>query len=443
MTTTKQSLEFEELVQQCGASALGSKWLKMAVDPFHDVDIEIVGMPDSTSGRSVVFNVTRNVTIQAPGTNTWSCHVSTIPLVHQGDLEMYRANLISGAGSGVKDVDLTLSSPTAMTKASGAGFVTACSIDSGTSSDTFQGAAGEVYQGVGFSDLLDVDGRQSYRCIGGAFEVTNTTEELHKSGSVTAYKFPIQPDMEHIHLKGGSSTSYGVHSIPVISGPPANEADAKLMNGVTWEAADGCLVPILLDPEHPEPTKFHNQVCAMRVESGGVISYWMMSDLENKLPSYTTTPTFSLPTGNLEHNSIHPMNVSGAYFTGLSPETTLVLTCRLFIEVFPAPGNSLVPLAHPAPPLDTEVMECYARIMSEMHPGYPVHDNAAGDYFKKALQTVRTIVRAARPYVKPVLGAVATVKPELAPLAAAASAGMDAADALPAKRKKSRKKSRR
>jgi hypothetical protein len=95
------------------------------------------------------------------------------------------------------------------------------------------------------------------------------------------------------------------------------------------------------------------------------------------------------------------MMTSGAYFTGLSPQTKLTLTLRVFIEVFPAAGNPLVPLAHPSNPYDAKALQCYQEIMSHMRSGYRVDDNDFGDYFKKAIHAARVVGQVVTPMLPP------------------------------------------
>lgn len=397
----------------------------MAIDPFHDVDLELAGMPDSTAGRSVLFNITRNVTITAPPSvlGKWDCHIATNPISQNPvatsrNLRLYALEGETGNPLDIIDVDPTQDSANVMP----ADTVVACAVAAGA--QTFLGAGGETYTSVGIDDALPDGLGTMSRLIGGAFEVYNTTEMLHKSGSVTCYKVATQSDAADPRLQWGGSTPsayMGRKRIDAITGPPTNEGDAKTYNGITWRAEDGCLVPIVLSVDNP-PQRYVPKYGGIAVTPAGSdhpTQLWMQDSIGSTDARWTGAGSFTAPTTPITPLAIIPMYTSGAYFTGLAQETSLVVTFRGILEVFPAPGSDLVPLARPSTPLDDKALECYTRIMHSLNPGYPVGDNAAGDFFKKALGALKSIVFG-----------VADTAAAFHPAAAAAAAGLHGAEAL-------------
>jgi len=433
MTTPAESKNLNRLVERCGGSESGAKWLKLAIDPFHDVDLELVGFPDQTPGRSVIYNVTKNITVTKPtglaDTAKFDAHVSFLPIVGPGkdvSQNVWRAHISSldttGATSMVRSQALNA-------KYMEPGIIQVCTVPAGT--NTFQAGVNEEYRAINYSALLDNDGSSISRLIGCAFEVHNTTEELHKSGAVTVYRYDNNKDNESIWLSNWSNHSSDPFTSAGVHGPPTNEANAKLLNGITWEAAEGCLVPCVMDTEN-EPQKFiprrnHFIVNGPDGPEGPKI-YWTQDAIDNTVVMFGPD-SYIRPTSNTAPSMILPFMGCGAYFTGLSAQTSLTVTMRAFVEVFPGPANPLVPLAHPSSPYDAKVLQCYSEVMAELHAGYPVRDNAAGDFFRKAYDALKTTAE------------VGQMIPGLAPIAEAASSGFQAGEKfVKAVKKKTNKK---
>jgi hypothetical protein len=358
----------------------------MAVDPFHDVDIELVGMPDEAPGRSVIFNVTKNRTINVPSTITtetaWDAHISWMPF-QMANARKYEAFALPTPGN----LDTFQVGSPGSTQIPG-DCLAVCTVPANT--NTFKGAPLEEYVSLGFSDMVPTDGSALVRVIGAAFEVHNTTAPLNKSGSVTVYRSDCNHDTSESRVVNGVAWMPR-KSFDIVHGPPESETQAKQMNGITWEAADGCLVPIALEA-HNEPKKFTPSSNAIiQAGSNGPNSVMLQSGYTNTDLVFTDSPSVVEPTEELDPVLALDTMSSGAYFTGLSLESTLVLTTRIIVEVFPLPDSSLVPLAHPSTPLDAKALQCYGEIMHSIHAGYPVGENAAGDYFRKAFAALRAV----------------------------------------------------
>jgi len=83
----------------------------------------------------------------------------------------------------------------------------------------------------------------------------------------------------------------------------------------------------------------------------------------------------------------------GAYFTGLSPTTTLTINWNVLIERFPSAADAdLVVLAKPSPRYDPTALELYSLCMQNMPVGVPVKENGLGDWFMKVIGRARDIV---------------------------------------------------
>jgi len=425
MTTLTESRKFEDHLTSCGTSPGGAQWVKSAVDPFHDIDLDVIGMPDSTSGRSVVYAVTENLTIERPAGiavgNSWDCHVAFTPTIAQAQLQPFPASK-DAAGNyipGSVHYDKQGVDPHSFREST---FLTASSVPSGESTfwhpqmGALPSTLTHEYQGLGMNQFLDTDGSSIVRVTGCAFEVHNTTEAVYQSGSVTAYK--IARESDNINLganQAANGLTYDIVPATVTNGPPTTSAIAKLYNGHTWDAKDGCLIPGVLDAGESDGEKMLPRVHVVKtVEQDGEVAYWAPSfykDNGSQALMLGVIPRSSDGTVNgnytpvIERHSpptvVPEMMTSGAYFTGLSSQTKLTLTLRVFVEVFPSAGNALVPLAHPSNPYDAKALQCYQEIMSHMRSGYRVDDNDFGDFFRKAIAVARTVGKTLMPILPP------------------------------------------
>jgi hypothetical protein len=74
-------------------------------------------------------------------------------------------------------------------------------------------------------------------------------------------------------------------------------------------------------------------------------------------------------------------NAYGAYFTGLSNQTTLDVVWHYIIERFPSPKNTdLVTMASNSSPYDPRALELYSRTAWKLPTGVWVEDNGLGDW---------------------------------------------------------------
>jgi len=426
MTTLPESRKFENHLVSCGTSPGGAQWVKTAVDPFHDIDLDVIGMPDSTAGRSVVYAVTENLTLERPagitGDSAWDCHVAFTPTIADANLYPFLPHSLAG-----------IEQPAAIEFRRGAGantdhklrksqFLTANSVVAGQptffndQTGTAAAPTGE-YQGLGMSRFLDNDGSSIIRVTGAAFEVHNTTEDVYKSGSITAYKIARESDCCNVTVRKPSENYTGSRdrvAATITNGPPTSAAVAKLYNGHTWDAKDGCLVPGVLDAGESDGEKMLPRLHLVKATNGVSNVYWAPAQLDGdnmymrgvtpRNATGTIEPPFTSETAPYSDSPptvVPEMMTSGAYFTGLSSQTKLTLTLRVFVEVFPSASNALVPLAHPSNPYDAKALQCYQEIMSHMRSGYRVDDNAFGDFFRKAIAVARTVGQTMMPILPP------------------------------------------
>lgn len=366
-----------EMERKTRASHEGAAFVAMVCDPFANTPVKAVGMPDATSGNSVAYRLERDITISAPPGlpqgASWDCHVALLPLVGQQPSTLHSFEL-DGFG---RRSEPTVPAPT--TEA--IQFLSICSVPEGASTFyTSSGGPPEIYyEGISVDPLYGEPLKGRVRVLGGGFKAVNTTSELHKSGSVTCYSQEGKPAQMEIADITAPVDSSGRFLSYVANTPPNDVAAAKQLRSCTHSAAEGALVIAHVDSHSndAEPTKAAE---ITYLTSVGDAAYGTMDYPFNKANTLRN-PVVAIP-----------MAQSGAYFTGLAYESTLTITLRCFVELFPAPNSELMALADPAPKEDVVALEFAARLLSQMQPGYPASHNSFGTFTKGLLGAARSLI---------------------------------------------------
>jgi len=153
------------------------------------------------------------------------------------------------------------------------------------------------------------------------------------------------------------------------------------------------------------PTGVNNTAIVMELNPSDVQggSYLQAITLPTNVGSwYTppTTPTSTLTILGSPQTNLGKFNHAGAYFSGLSPTTTLQLNAIYVIERFPNQlDTDLVVLAKPSCRADDAAIELYSEVIRMMPTGVPQRMNGLGEWFSDA-------VSAATDFISPVLSAI-------------------------------------
>lgn len=420
----------------------------MVCDPFHDTPISVVGAPDNVSGRSLVYDVRRQLIIKKPDAiaGNWDAHVAFIPALIDWSLSAadggtagynFQALVYNNTGQvnapTATSVLLPLNennySTVAGTKTNfpdgGPFFVSTVATDTPTYSPYNDGLQVGYIKAVDVTNGLPFGTGNKVRLVGAAFEVHNTTADLYKQGSVTCYRTASETQETQLtsiysELATPSSVQGAAHQFSpftLLQGPPSSVSQAKQLDGITWEAREGALVPchidfsqnkpcvpdarqlILTSQDQGSPLLPTNMVCGF-IQGGSMAKY----DQRNACGS-------SL--------AVVPGSQSGAYFVGLSPETSLTMSVRCFFEVFPSPNSELYSLTRPSPRYDPLVETVLDKVWSELQPGYPVSFNAKGDFFKNIVSSLKSSYKVMTPMM--IAGLTSSADPRLMAAGAALS----------------------
>jgi hypothetical protein len=316
------------------------KWLRAALDPFHDNRLDMPnGLPDKDSRQSVVMMVETHKTITAPGANVYDVHIASTPVDFAG-----------GAFAGVydrcsiNDGDLLISTGTVGFVP---GLVVINAVDSGGS--FFEDATGAACAYDSFDSRSVAENANTYRLIGGGFEVVNTTAPLYASGDVTCYRTNNAVGVQAIPTKLIGGTVLTDTASWKVSLPPGELAQATRIPGSkTWEAKEGVYVPFVMDTELARPESTGRMMTYYHPFDDGTNTYGWIDHSQDDVVIPGTTAATSIDRENKHFNGAL---CSGAIFTGLTPETTLSVIVRAWYEVYPRAddalfdyGNSFCPL---------------------------------------------------------------------------------------------------
>lgn len=426
-------------------------WVKSALDPFHDLQLESLrGYPDVSTEPTVVVKIRQAVAVAAPAGLTagqsWDCHICTSPIdfMPTADTTVRSAN-VTPFGPGKSNTGPVATSAAGLVRSNGfpgTGRMDGLIINS-VPSDSVNGrnltftpehcpeGAGSGYQlqQLNLDQYLDFDETDLgvYRIIYSGFEVVNTTAQIYKQGAVTVYEYGNSYEMgasvpaQHVPLSTGDEME------PVIASsqpttyfrcPPNTLAEAKIMPGShSWAAQDGCYNTAKFQSTNPFQAMTRRPwiVCQNNVESASESGYGPSGGAASKYNngsfisdrSLGRTDARSLGSGELGQlaGPVHfsQMNTTGAYFTGLSEQTTLFVTWRVGIERLPAANKpSFLALSQPSACYDPNALVLYNLVANVLPPGCPQGYNDAGKWFRwiseaaqKSIPTVYPIVRTA------------------------------------------------
>jgi len=421
-----RSLNFEQLTRACGCDRDAQNWLKVAVDPFHDYNVQLAGIPDNDSQSSAIQMVPKVYQITAPAGldagETWSAHIATLPLASTHLANSYwRQDVTDATGDASLNVgDNTWEGPvgtiTVITHGDNPGTYGTGNMSypvtkhQGLDFGLDANATPAKRTSVAFS--LDDDNKATMKkLIAGGFEVHNDTAALYKQGSVTVYSSGqgIQRDCSRVRY-GSASVDYNDQNIRRSRQPPESKAAAGSMpDARTFEAAEGCYVPIRLgDDTH----------YSISTRSNFATESYDTTDSSVETAGFITRPLDTAFVYKKFTGMHRPLDIetTGAYFSGLSPETTLTLTVKFVIELCPTTANpSMLYMASPTALYCPRAIELYHQLIRAMPPGVPVNFNAKGDWFRMATKVIGDIA----PQVAPMIG---LASPQLALAATAAGA---------------------
>lgn len=427
-----------------------SNYLKISLDPFHDRTIKFEGAPTSRSATSVVLCVNQERTIAADDfpavtEDTWDAHVAMYPMINRALMSWAREH---------NSVSEVVNSPAwemfpLTVHGVNSGRPTYCT-DNAINNIQTLGLDVSSVMNYTTSSTIEGPGRRNLRIVGTSFEVVNESPDIYTQGACTVYRYPLTTTPTHRWIQQflpAGSTFTPDTDLPSTFGegiltqkevielrpPPTNQPSAVLVPGsVTWKAKEGCYVTA---------TQYENEIPFKPVTNGSLLftgypptvgtvfaggtEAYSFADYNvgrltqgiYSLDSVVHPQNFSAPL-----NAVFPFNLSGAYFTGLSKQyTVLRLRYKVFVEILTDPcDNTLAPLATPTIPYNQATQELVMKALAHMPAGVPQSWNPDGEQWKQALSIVGSLLSS---FAAPAQVLLPGLGPVLSGLGAASSAG--------------------
>lgn len=372
----------DRLIQSKQLTPEGVCWLTNSTDPFHDTQVTPCGYPDMNTCNTIVqcFSYTTNITAPGTtGTNPFDCHVFLNPISAVQSSSGTPAVLtpfVYLALSGAVSQNVVASPPPILFP----GF----NVLVGPTGQDWNTNLTIPFQNAGGVLAYPTSGSAGrYRLIGAGFEVVNTTPELYKGGSVTAYRSPSTPNSKESWMVTTAATNPVVH-VNTYALPPSSQANAQLYpTSRTWSAEEGCYsISTLSSDENPFLMPSVN--CPLLYQPPS------MSQLVGNQPinAYTyRQSTIDTTIGTVAQ--LLPYDINGCVFAGLNAQSTLQVTVKYYIERIPTFNEpDLLVLTRPPSPYDPMALEIYTRVMQELPVACMVKDNPLGEWFNDVLSTV-------------------------------------------------------
>jgi hypothetical protein len=446
MQRSTRKATLNSLVSSGALSPEGKSWLIEALDPYHDEQITLTGYPDNNVSGSVIQCVKQTMSFGVPPTvasGNWDCHITMFnsELKNAGAGQNWDSNIFSNPGA------LSLkASPSIFTYAPEGVYAY-----SGTAGvQLYGGNDASAYRSGG---LFVTDGSTNTylegncRVIAKGFEVINTTADIYKQGTVSVYRQPTPAPLSKVTTGYTNATSLesecdsdcsrdkkrkslkgedeGVGALPTTLGfastyniqqPPKDLASLMLLAGSQqFKAADGVYVVATMNTLDNPAKQLEAAVCAAWTDSIGVGNNGV-AVVKPAVSNFSATSTALAPSGCVH---ISPFNMCGAYFTGLSQQTTLTVNAIWYVERFPTPIESdLVVLASPSPGFDPVALEIYQRALAHLPVGVMQGENPIGEWFNAVLKAVKN-------YGVPIGRAIGTVVPMVNPITSVVESAVD------------------
>jgi hypothetical protein len=355
---------------------------------------QAAGYPDADGSQTVVscFQYQMDVSAPAGVIGNWDAHIYTLP---ETVADAYLAATENGDWSGTGDqtgIPISLGPLNVTTAAAGAALAPMEPLPAGYTNRTLPP--------YGNNDLIS----GVSRVIGIGYEVTNTTAEMNKQGSVTSYRMP-----QFCSAAGTTVVNNNAGSVKAVVAyqrwqlPPATVAQANLLKGTrTWDASAGVyatavqnsVVNPLVMPGNTLQL-FSSQPCPSAVNNA-VMRSSIRTNNENAPPSLSAT------VANISQSM--PFDTTGSMFSGLSNSTTLTVKVRFYVERAPTYMEpSLSVLATPSAGYDVMALQMYSHAISQLPVAVTVSENGLGDWFKGVLNVLKSVAGGATSLLSPIV----------------------------------------
>jgi len=408
----------------------GRNWLVAALDPFHDSEVVLAGLPDRLTDGTVVQKITKSFNVSAPaGTvGSWTAHVFTLPDLQRSALAAFdnvagtfttfgHTDSVGPTAGPITNVtncfdassakNLTLGTCNCIAWPTDVATATDALYPNGTQLLTTWTTNAPVATSVSPLDGIEADPISRMRVISAGFEVVNTTPALYRSGLCTVSRLPSTrrsvPIPSVYHAGVISCSDFGASmcgtlspcSFTCCSGPPSSISEALSYSGSRqWDASRGCYcVERFNHDENDLNLVFRQQVAfantwGERDISGATeiqpIGYCTVSQAFSGNTSLGQSGFLSSVRSSFGLSV--PKTVSSAILSGLSLQTTFTVTYVAYLEIAPHLRDprfgQLTYSVTPSADFDEKALIIYEEIMQRMPAGVPQDQNPDGEFWE-------------------------------------------------------------
>lgn len=382
-----------QAIKTTGLSPGGADWLTLRLDPYHDFNRPIAGYPDADSLDTVVSVNNYELNVSQPGAlgANWDAHIFTLPLsyvfaVNNGGFDATQ-NFVETANS--YSLGLVNISKDA---AGGPLFPTANPVASGNFSMAAVAPFNEVSNGVS-------------RVIGLGIEIIDTTAEIYKQGSLTAYQMP-ECTLESTQFgnlnAAGTVQTQGIHNMLVT--PPSLVTEAVLYrSSVQWEAKEGAYISVGQEGVN-NPFRMNTYEGLAITPNGQLTTGQSMATINTVSTAPQAAPLLTASRPAYNYKSVNATQ-SGVILSGLDSHATFKIRVRVYVERAPTRSETdLIPLATPSADYDPVALRLYSQLSAVLPIAVPVGFNAHGDWWRMIVNALKSIIPVVGTVLTPILG---------------------------------------
>lgn len=408
----------------------GCDWFTQTIDPFHDYELRIAGLPDHETASVIVETIKESYTVSAPPgtTGLWQAHVFNSPESINSTVRI-GSQVTPFLLNGVYYYD-NGGTPAKVTHQ--AGFQGVLSMGSATfqqgllnihawDNNTAPLSPDKSASGYSVPNTVAVLGSANNkhgkrRLVSLAYEIHDTTAEMYKQGTLTAYRLPQTCVSSSLNLMADISGYPGLtpdcvnipppQTVNSYYLPPTGVTQAMAYQGTRqWEVREGAYVVCAQDVMANRLDYSQEKAVLFTQGDSDKDGSGVVGDLKQSSLFTANSVCVSLAGGSCicidpaapgESKPV-PYHTTGIILSGLNPFSTFTVTMRATWEFAPNVADNeistLVYLANPSPEHDPFALELYQQTIRKLPVAVPVSMNAKGDFWRMVLSVAKVIAK--------------------------------------------------